>query len=469
MYSVTGNKDAVLTLMRDTVDELGHPPAETTSKHRARDRSVSVPAPSSAQRELARSMWSPALQKMESQHSKARGQRSVAATTSPDVEERAVGTPFAPRDQHIAVFQSAMDEYLEQIGVAPDAGGIAAPQGRTRTAGTDESRGASLDDFYNEKADPGQRPRGAERAFDLLVKYGKLDPHWVDVVVEKAQVLARGKHPFVSHQSGSDFRFAMDNQATVAIVGDWGGGNAAAQAVAAQIRNLNPDHVIHLGDVYYSGTPKEVEERFLRYWPAPHAPGRSFALNSNHEMYSGGYGYFDLTLRTFGQPASYFSLSNDHWRLIGLDTGYDEHDLHPPQAEWLGQQLSGGAKNILLSHHQLFSAYERTDASRLRAKVAPVLPQIYGWIWGHEHLAVVYDKHDGINAICLGNGCFPYDLPRARPAVPIKWIDDRKSDDVFYPGQHTFALLRLDGPRIDLEFVDEGGNVVHREQWPPLG
>jgi predicted phosphodiesterase len=460
VFRVTGDKEKVLTLMRDTVSELEQPTQETVSKHRRRERSVAAPPPSPEERNRARRAWSDALEKMGSVHDKHGRQRAAGAAAPSEAEERAVATPFAPRDQHIALFQSAMDEYLEEIGVKPDADAAAKGRTRSRAGAADQVGGSSLDDFYNEKA-----PRSAERAFDALVKYGKLDPQWVEVVVEKAQVLAHGKHPFVSHASANDFRFAMDERTTVAIVGDWGGGNAAAQAVAAQIANLKPTHVIHLGDVYYAGTPKEVEERFLRYWPAPQAPGRSFALNSNHEMYSGGFGYFDLTLRKFGQPASYFNLSNKYWRFIGLDTGYDEHDLHAPQADWLAQQLGDGPKNVLLSHHQLFSAYEATDASRLEAKVAPMLSRIYGWIWGHEHLAVVYEKHRGINAICLGNGCFPYDLPRAQPAVPVKWIDNRKSDDVFYPGQHTFALLKLDGPTIDLDFIAESGDVVHREQW----
>jgi hypothetical protein len=75
----------------------------------------------------------------------------------------------------------------------------------------------------------------------------------------------------------------------------------------------------------------------------------SLALNSNHEMYGGGYGYFDVTLPEFKQPASYFNLANKNWQFIGLDTGYDEHDLHDPQAEWLAAQLqNNGKKNISL-------------------------------------------------------------------------------------------------------------------------
>src|SRR5207247_823473 len=92
--------------------------------------------------------------------------------------------------------------------------------------------------------------------------------------------------------------------------------------------------LLHLGDVYYSGTPAEIQERFLDEWPK-RTDAISRALNSNHEMYSGGYAYFDMTLPRFTQPSSYFAFCNDHWLLIGLDTGYVDHDLDDEQAAWV--------------------------------------------------------------------------------------------------------------------------------------
>jgi 3',5'-cyclic AMP phosphodiesterase CpdA len=87
---------------------------------------------------------------------------------------------------------------------------------------------------------------------------------------------------------------------------------------------------------------------------------RNFSLPGNHDMYSGGYGYFDLILPHFGQEASYFNLRGQNWQLIGLDSGYQEYGLQDPQFEWLTAQLVGWTgKSILLSHHQLFSPYDK--------------------------------------------------------------------------------------------------------------
>src|SRR6185369_13001782 len=122
--------------------------------------------------------------------------------------------------------------------------------------------------------------------------------------------------------------------------------------------------------------------------------------------------------------------------------GYDEHDLHDPQAEWLAAQLQNSAKKtILFSHHQLFSAYETADCSKLQAKAQPFLDagKIHGWIWGHEHLCVAYQEFMGIKGVCLGNGCFPYNPPTNQPQVPVEWLNDRaQPNDPDYRGIHTF-------------------------------
>jgi hypothetical protein len=64
-----------------------------------------------------------------------------------------------------------------------------------------------------------------------------------------------------------------------------------------------------------------------------------WALNGNHDRYSGGHGYFGYLLhdpRFRGQwrgasadhtLSSYFSLENEDWQLLGLDSAYLNHDL----------------------------------------------------------------------------------------------------------------------------------------------
>jgi len=484
MHEITGNREEVLSLLQETIQELGHN-APATKRPSARSLGVKGNQAGEQRDEivevLKRGLDHERVKDVarggaSAQSVGARGRRRPAAAPVPN--ERAVEASYAPRNRAIAVFQAAMDEYLEgKFGpAAPDGASGGAKKGaKGLSVGGGKKKGAAATRaaFYKpraKRAGKASAKKGSAKAAGLpgVVEYSNLDPGWITVVTEKAKVWIKGKHKFVRHKSVTDFRFTMKDDVTIAVTGDWGGGNEAAQAVAARIRALNPDHVIHLGDVYYAGTEREVRERFLKYWPAPTDAGRSFALNSNHEMYSGGYGYFDVTLPEFKQPASYFSLANKNWRIIGLDTGYVEHDLNAEQVEWLRGQFKGNnPKTILLSHHQLFSAYENTDASNLQSRVQPFLDagQIYGWFWGHEHLNVVYKDYMGIKGRCLGNSCFPYDAPtKAKTKVPVEWINTRATPNAkSYPGIHSYAVLRIRGASIDVEYVDQDGFVGYRE------
>lgn len=301
-------------------------------------------------------------------------------------------------------------------------------------------------------------------------RFLRRDPKWLSVIYQKLRARARGKAPFLHHTATSDFRLALPEHCRVALVSDWGTGNAHAAAVARQIRLRQPDHVIHLGDVYYSGTPREMEVNFLRMW-RDHGPpeARYWALNANHDMYSGGYGYFHHVLPAFGQPASYFSLQNAHWHLTALDSGYVNHNLHAPQIEWLGAQVGGTAKTILLTHHHLFSPF-RKRGDLLEEQLDPFLGrhEIFAWFWGHDHHLIEFENYRDVRCRCIGHGSLPYvppDRRRMRNDVPVVRMETRPSPLVSSRGMHGFALLEFDGPVLSIDYVDETGGTAWSERW----
>src|SRR6202045_1470446 len=153
--------------------------------------------------------------------------------------------------------------------------------------------------------------------------------------------------------------YQIDDRVKLSIAGDWGTGTDEASIVAGAIDKSDPDYTIHLGDVYYVGDSNEVRENFLGEKTSPYAPVKwpmgakgSFALNGNHEMYADGNGYWRLVLPRMGlkegggewgagQGGGFFCLENSHWRIIGLDTGYNstrfEWDKIPglQRSKWL--------------------------------------------------------------------------------------------------------------------------------------
>ena len=223
-------------------------------------------------------------------------------------------------------------------------------------------------------------------------------------------VSAARRHPIARPP---DTRAAtMADGGRIAIVGDWGTNLYGAPVSAASIaRTGGYEMLMHLGDVYYSGTPSEMQQRFLDAWPIG-AGKVSRALNGNHEMYSGGWAYFDHVLPQFGQGSSYFAARNAHWVLIGLDTACTDHALDEQQVSWLQAviQESGGRKVILFSHHQPFSRLDG-QGPKLQAALSDLLGRqaITAWYWGHEHNCVLYEKHErfGLLGRCIGHGGIP--------------------------------------------------------------
>ena len=248
---------------------------------------------------------------------------------------------------------------------------------------------------------------------------------------------------------------AMPAKARFGLLSDWGTGLYGAPVIADTIsRTGGFDYLFHLGDVYYSGNDKEVDRRFLQLWPRLDGVTNR-ALNSNHEMYSGGHAYFGKTLPSFGQASSYFALANDHWLLVGLDTGYVDHDLDDQQVRWFEDVVTaaGNRKVVLFSHHQLFSWYG-SQGDDLAEKLARFLisGRIALWYWGHEHRCCLFDpdpRFGGLEARCLGHG----GMPQKRKGVK-KLAVDHKVGDMIWRQQAPKNLLPgglvLDGPN---EFI----------------
>lgn len=382
---------------------------------------------------------------------------------------------FFSRDPIVSIVQSAFDAYFE-----------AHPELVTTDPPPDDGRRG-----------PGDEPAVTERRLKavtvrreegrrLFNRFSITDIQWIRSKIAEGIRLFKGRHPFNERPAPPvevPARFRMY------LVGDWATGLPRAKRVAAQIRTRLASaprnveqHVVHLGDVYYSGWPHEVRSRFLEHWPVE--PGQaerigSWAVNANHDMNSGGEGYFTVLLgdARFARQnkSSLFSLVNAHWNILGLDTAWDDHGLKDPQSQWVRDELKRSRRqSLLLSHHQLFSAFEtvpREDqADKLPAKIMPVLRdyRATAWFWGHEHRCVVLKPTDSVRyPRCLGDGGVPvymtHDLDD--PLPPSVQYQHRGG---FRKGFETwalfgFAVLDFDGDRINVEYFDEHGSRHHDE------
>ena len=386
---------------------------------------------------------------------------------------------FVSRDPIVSIVQSALELHLERKESSAEL--VRAEPADDRRRGEDDR--PVVTDLSLKDHDPQRDPEDGRRVFD---RFSITDIGWVSSKVAEGIRLFRKRRPFIEKPAPP---VKIDDGARIILVGDWGSGIPRAQKVGtamgyevrASLERNHEVHVIHLGDVYYSGWEYEYQKRFLPYWPVKPeqaAKAGSWCLNGNHDMYSGGYGYFDSLLKDprFKRQgrASFFRLFNKHWQILGLDTAWDENGLKDPQGGWVRDVLEKNKqKAIMLTHHQLFSAFEDGDGVGvvLRNKLQPVLDEnrIHTAFFGHEHRCVLYKPGTVKYARLIGHGGVPVYMTHG--------IDDAYPPSVSYEYRRYitssfglehwalfgFAVLDFDGPRIHVRYVDEDGDT-HMEE-----
>jgi len=234
--------------------------------------------------------------------------------------------------------------------------------------------------------------------------------------------------------------YKLPANAKVALIGDWGTGMDDAVDMLQQISEFRPDAVIHLGDIYYSGTPDECQLNvaipFSKIFPEGQRP-LFLSIPGNHDYYAFGEGFYQLVDEANPEPdrrqeASYFCLRTEDgaWQFLGMDTGRQDYDPYPwgqvsaPDLEasekaWHHDKLAANnfkGNTILLSHHQLFSQHGKVGNGQrpwanehLLSIFEPYFDRIAAWFWGHEHNLALYQN--GCMGLSMGRlvGCSAYE------------------------------------------------------------
>ena len=343
-------------------------------------------------------------------------------------------------------------------------------------------------------------------------QFEQLDYRWLEAPINALLVIFDyGKHAFPNTPAHLHF---SEDKTTFAVTGDWGTGAQDAKSVRKAAMELHPDYLMHLGDVYYTGTPKHDEKRLfagpgteiahlIDFWPkSDMKPGRSFTMNSNHEMYPGGWGLFKDALSNplfaHQNGCSYGVLENHDWQIFYLDSAYNSPDflymygaLTEDQIKFVQDKHKAHKRQILMTHHTPFDVTGQVEQvkdgkSLLRdvGKAFGCLPEY--WYFGHIHDGIVYapktvpkSKYGPAipgtcNMRCAGHASMPYGAPwgLAKPGThpPFKPADYIKGIDFFAgtPKGHDpaglvkngFMTFTLTGDQISEAFFDDDGHLT---------
>jgi hypothetical protein len=378
-------------------------------------------------------------------------------------ERHAKDDAFESHDQHASLAQSTLNEQLSTLEV------------------THTGVGDDIDAFFN--------------------KYGTGDlggwiPVFLKIVAEKVHLQKKSEFPYVDPNDPDALITTLDDRCRLILMADWGANNDHAANIRDLIKQevketTVPVYVVHLGDIYYSGMRSECLT-FLRNWPlrdeSGPLKGRSFSLNGNHEMYSGGDGYFNVVVPQLGQKASYFVLRSPKWDFYGLDTAYVGGCFHSPedarletQWKWLQNQMDGAndRKHVFLTHYQPCSANlpEHEAGKVLRDQVAELqsggVRPIEGWFFGHQHKCYIYeDRRLPYRARLIGHGSFPHDIQKEKfpdndqsgnPLMAFAQLNYRGYEGgLAYSG---YVSIDVTNDLLSVRYIDEDGGLFHEEGW----
>ncbi|NNF36119.1 MAG: metallophosphoesterase, partial [Saprospiraceae bacterium] len=234
---------------------------------------------------------------------------------------------------------------------------------------------------------------------------------------------------------GGDYNYGVvewkiPSDATVAIIGDIGTGTDVAAAVLLSALSFNPDVILHVGDVYYSGTRQEFKNYFVGLIQAVYKDQGvkvpMYTLPGNHEYFTGAIPYFecldsnDLIFEdSQKQQASFFKLETEDggWQFLGMDTSYHGHYMGGPQSK-----LDQALKDLHLNPDNAFNPVVPPDMVYVRPDEVD---------WHHYHL----NQHKG-RTILFGH----HQLYSANQKVGIpQKMKDGKPDPLDYnrPGVNT--------------------------------
>ena len=261
----------------------------------------------------------------------------------------------------------------------------------------------------------------------------------------------------------ASFRTAPEGSGfTFAVVGDSGTGSKAQLAVAALLERMQPDLILHTGDVVYpKGDDADYDPKFFAPYRRIIEGVPIFPSLGNHDVETkNGAPYlenFHLPGNDPEDTGRYYSFDwgNAHFVALDSELYYDDGGGDPErQKAWLEHDLGETRQpwKFVFFHRPPYSSSEHGSDLVVREDLEPIL--------AHHGVDVVFNGHDhdyertvqirGVIYVVTGGG--GKDLYEAGES---EWT-------AFSRSAHHAVRVRVDGEHLRLEAVEPNDSVVDR-------
>ncbi len=266
-------------------------------------------------------------------------------------------------------------------------------------------------------------------------------------------------------QKTASFRTAPgepDSGFTFAVVGDSGTGSKAQRAVADLMERMQPDLILHTGDVVYpKGDDADYDPKFFAPYRRIIGGVPVFPSLGNHDVETkNGAPYLDnfhLPHNEHEDTGRYYSFDwgNAHFVALDSELYYDDGGGDPErQKAWLDRDLGQTRQSwkFVFFHRPPYSSSEHGSDLVVREDLEPILARhgVDVVFSGHDHDYERTVQIKGVIYVVTGGG--GKDLYEAGES---EWTAFSKS-------VHHAVRVRVDGDRLRLEAVEPNDVVVDR-------
>ena len=266
-------------------------------------------------------------------------------------------------------------------------------------------------------------------------------------------------------QKTASFRTAPDEPGsgfTFAVVGDSGTGSKAQRAVASLLERMQPDLILHTGDVVYpKGDDADYDPKFFAPYRRIIDSVPVFPCLGNHDVETeNGAPYlenFHLPRNDLESAGRYYSFDwgNAHFVALDSELYYDDEGGDPErQKAWLERDLGETRQpwKFVFFHRPPYSSSEHGSDLLVREDLEPVLARhsVDLVFSGHDHDYERTVQIKGVTYVVTGGG--GKDLYEAGES---EWT-------AFSRSVHHAVRVRIDGDRLRLEAVEPTDIVVDR-------
>ena len=276
-------------------------------------------------------------------------------------------------------------------------------------------------------------------------------------LITGTEVLYRISTNGVELANGS-FRTAPgpDRPFSFTVVGDSGTGIEAQYEVADRMAALDPEFVLHTGDVVYpDGEADGYDPFFFQPYQALASRAPIFPTLGNHDYHTeDGQPYIDAFYLPHNNPANterYYSFDwgNAHFTALDFNTGPDAKQL-----DWLKNDLASTDKawKIVFYHQAIYSSgphgYEKWVEDR-RQLLAPIFEQngVDVVFNGHDHDYERTQPINGVLYVVSGGGGGPL-----YPVIP-------QSFSAYAEATYHTVFVTIDGCTLTLQAIKPDGTV----------